>query len=119
MTQLHVSAALLGSEYRNSGPVTISIENGHIAEIVPAATPNGPARLAMPSLADAALIYYVFRLWRQTFGTMVAATGCHAPGRCLYRRGGFVGAVRPGRRDWRNGPSNPRDGAKAFARRGK
>ena len=53
MTQLHVSAALLGSEYRNSGPVTISIENGHIAEIVPAATPDGPARLAMPSLADA------------------------------------------------------------------
>ena len=49
MTQLHVSAALLGSEYRNSGPVTISIENGHIAEIVPAATPDGPARLAMPS----------------------------------------------------------------------
>ena len=53
MTQLHVSAALLGSEYRNSGPVTISVENGHIAEIVPAATPDGPARLAMPSLADA------------------------------------------------------------------
>ena len=53
MTQLHVSAALLGPEYRNSGPVTISIENGHIAEIVSATTPDGPARLAMPSLADA------------------------------------------------------------------
>ncbi len=53
MTQLHVSAALLGPEYRNSGPVTISIENGHIAEIARAAPPDGPARLAMPSLADA------------------------------------------------------------------
>lgn len=53
MTQLHVSAALLGPEYTSSGPVTISIENGHIAAIEPAAPPDGPARLAMPSLADA------------------------------------------------------------------
>ena len=52
-TQLHVSAALLGPEYASSGPVTISIENGHITEISPATTPSGPARLAMPSLADA------------------------------------------------------------------
>ena len=53
VTQLHVSAALLGPEYECSGPVTISIENGYIAAIAPAALPDGPATLAMPSLADA------------------------------------------------------------------
>ena len=53
VTQLHVAAALLGPEYENSGPVTITIENGHISAIAKAATPDGPARLAMPSLADA------------------------------------------------------------------
>ena len=53
MTRLHVSAALLGSEYSNSRPVTISIENGNITEIAPAALPEGPARLAMPALVDA------------------------------------------------------------------
>ena len=45
VTQLHVGAALLGPEYENSGPVTITIENGHIAAIAKAATPDGPARL--------------------------------------------------------------------------
>ncbi len=53
MTQLHVSAALLGPEYASSGPVKIVIENGHIAAIAQAAMPDGPARLAMPSLVDA------------------------------------------------------------------
>lgn len=53
MKQLHVSAAVLGPEYETSGPVTISIENGRIAAISPAAKPDGPARLAMPALADA------------------------------------------------------------------
>lgn len=53
MTLLHVSAALLGPEYATSGPVTISIENEHIAAISPAAPPDGPAQLAMPALADA------------------------------------------------------------------
>lgn len=53
MKQLHVSAALLGPEYETSGPVGISIENGLIAAISPAPKPDGPARLAMPALADA------------------------------------------------------------------
>ena len=53
MPLLHVSAALLGPEYATSGPVTISIENEHIAAISPAAPPDGPAQLAMPALADA------------------------------------------------------------------
>ena len=53
MTQLHVSAALLGPEYASSGPVKIVIENGHIAAIAQAAMPDGPGRLAMPSLVDA------------------------------------------------------------------
>ena len=53
MTQLHVNAALLGPEYESSGPVRISIENGRISAIDPAPAPDGPARLAMPALADA------------------------------------------------------------------
>ncbi|PWL33607.1 amidohydrolase family protein [Marivita sp. XM-24bin2] len=53
MTQLHVSAALLGPEYETSGPVRISIKDGRIAAISPASKPDGPARLAMPALADA------------------------------------------------------------------
>lgn len=53
MTQLHVHAALLGPEYESSGPVRISIENGRISAIDPAPAPDGPARLAMPALADA------------------------------------------------------------------
>ena len=53
MTQLHVSAALLGPEYQCSGPVAISINGGRISAIDPAPAPDGPARLAMPALADA------------------------------------------------------------------
>ena len=53
MIQLHVNAALLGPEYETSGPVRISIENGRISAIDPAPIPGGPARLAMPALADA------------------------------------------------------------------
>lgn len=53
MTTLHVSAALLGPEYDSSGPVKISIEDGRIAAISPARMPEGPARLAMPAMADA------------------------------------------------------------------
>lgn len=53
MPQLHVSAALLGPEYETSGPVTISIEDRLIRAIDAAPMPDGPARLAMPALADA------------------------------------------------------------------
>ena len=53
MTKLHVSAALLGPDYETSGPVTISLEDGLITAIEPAPMPEGPARLAMPALADA------------------------------------------------------------------
>ena len=53
MTQLHVHAALLGPEYETSGPIRITIEDGRIDAIEPAPAPDGPARLAMPSLADA------------------------------------------------------------------
>ena len=50
VTQLHVGAALLGPEYENSGPVTITIENGHIAAIAKAATPDGPAPVSYTHL---------------------------------------------------------------------
>jgi len=53
MTQIHVHAALLGPEYETSGPVQISIEDGRISAIDLAPMPDGPARLAMPALADA------------------------------------------------------------------
>jgi len=50
---LHVSTALLGPDYTPSGPVSFSIKDGLIAAINPAPMPDGPARLAMPALADA------------------------------------------------------------------
>lgn len=53
MTTLHVSTALLGPDYTESGPVTLSIDGGRIASIDPAPMPDGPACLAMPALADA------------------------------------------------------------------
>ncbi len=53
MTVLHVSNALLGPDYEASGPVSISIDDGCIVAIDPAPMPGGPARLAMPALADA------------------------------------------------------------------
>lgn len=51
--RLHVSTALLGPDYEPSGPVFISIEQGRISTIEPAPMPDGPARMAMPALADA------------------------------------------------------------------
>lgn len=53
MTQLHVNAALLGPEYDTSGPVKMTFQDGRISAIDPAPMPEGPARLAMPALADA------------------------------------------------------------------
>ena len=53
MPQLHVNAALLGPEYQTSGPVKIFIEAGRISAIEPAPAPDGPARIAMTSKADA------------------------------------------------------------------
>ena len=53
MTVLHVSNALIGPDYEPSGPVSIAIEDGRIASINPAPASDGPARLAMPALADA------------------------------------------------------------------
>lgn len=53
LTQLHVSTALLGPEYAPSGPVMISVEAGCITAIDAAPMPDGPARMAMPALADA------------------------------------------------------------------
>ncbi|MFK7762225.1 MAG: amidohydrolase family protein [Roseobacter sp.] len=53
MTKLHVSTALVGPEYVQSGPVMISIEAGHVSAIEPAQMPDGPACLAMPALVDA------------------------------------------------------------------
>ncbi|MEM1149266.1 MAG: amidohydrolase family protein [Pseudomonadota bacterium] len=49
---LTVRAALLGNEYRVSGPVEIQIAEGRIAAIVPACR-DVPNHLAMPTLADA------------------------------------------------------------------
>ncbi len=53
MTKLHVSTALLGPDYEQSGPVYISMDQGRITAIEPAPMPDGPAQLAMPSLIDA------------------------------------------------------------------
>ncbi|MFK7871192.1 MAG: amidohydrolase family protein [Roseobacter sp.] len=53
MTELHVSAALLGPDYVPSGPAVISIEAGRITAIDPASMPDGPARMAIPALVDA------------------------------------------------------------------
>lgn len=53
MTTLHVTTALLGPDYEPSGPISISLADGVIAAIEPASMPEGPARMAMPALADA------------------------------------------------------------------
>lgn len=54
MTLLHVHDALIGPQYEPSGPVKIEFaEDGTIASIQPAPRPEGPARLAIPALADA------------------------------------------------------------------
>ena len=53
MTTLHARTALAGPDYAETGPVAISFENGLITEVVPAPMPDGPAQMAMPSLADA------------------------------------------------------------------
>lgn len=53
MTTLHVSTALLGPDYELSGPVALKIEDGLISAIEPTSMPDGPARMAMPALADA------------------------------------------------------------------
>ncbi|MEM1346600.1 MAG: amidohydrolase family protein [Pseudomonadota bacterium] len=54
MPVLHVHDALIGPEYTPSGPVEIALgPDGTIASIQSAPLPEGPARLAIPALADA------------------------------------------------------------------
>lgn len=54
MTTLHVHDALIGPDFEPSGPVTLAIDpDGRIASIQPAPVPDGPTRLAIPSIVDA------------------------------------------------------------------
>ncbi len=51
---LNVETALIGSEYKSSGPLAISIDDGHISDISALSEiPSGPRRMIMPALADA------------------------------------------------------------------
>lgn len=51
-TVLHVEAALLGPKYQSSGPMTLHIEDGRIARILPF-TGTPPRLLALPAFTDA------------------------------------------------------------------
>jgi len=54
MTVLHVHQALIGPDYDQSGPVRLEIDDtGRISSILSAPAPDGPARLAIPSMVDA------------------------------------------------------------------
>ncbi|MEJ1158660.1 amidohydrolase family protein [Prosthecomicrobium sp. N25] len=54
MRAIAVADALLGPEYRASGPVRIAVEDGRIDSVTPlVAPPPGPRRLALPAPADA------------------------------------------------------------------
>lgn len=51
---LEVEAALIDPDYKTSGPVAITIDDGHISEIaVLQNKPSGPRHFIMPALADA------------------------------------------------------------------
>lgn len=51
---IKAESAILGSDYRSSGPIAVEVTDGVVTAIEPLATaPEGPRRLLMPALADA------------------------------------------------------------------
>ena len=101
---------LLGPEYKLR-PRISNRRMGHIAEIAKAATrwTGGWRCHPWPTLTTTAHpASYLVRLRRQTWNNGSLQLANDAQDRCLYRSGGLVSTIRPGRRDKRNDSSNPR-----------